>query len=227
MPLARTLRAREGEAPQTTANGAAEPETEQESSMPPQDWVLVARLGRTRGLKGDVYAEGLAEESRFASLGRVWLRKPDGAWAVAGAPLEVESVRPYKGRLVFHFRGIDKIGAAEPLEHCEVVTPKSARPTLREGEYYLGDLVGCEVFDRSSGEKLGTVVNWQEFGGPVTLEVALSARGRGSGQNPDVVWIPFARAICVEIDPAARRLVVDPPVGLLELNQLAGREPEE
>ena len=36
-------------------------------------------------------------------------------------------------------------------------------------------------------------------------------------------WIPFARSICVEIDPQGRRIVVDPPEGLLELN----REPRQ
>ena len=34
--------------------------------------------------------------------------------------------------------------------------------------------------------------------------------------------IPFARSICVEIDPAAKRIVVDLPEGLLEVNERPG-----
>ena len=54
----------------------------------------------------------------------------------------------------------------------------------------------------------------EERKGPVLLEVAV-----GSGRGSDPLLIPFARSICLEIDPAARRIAVDPPEGLLELNE--------
>ena len=87
---------------------------------------------------------------------------------------------------------------------------------MPEGEFYLADLVGCEVFDQRSGHKLGQVSGWQEFGGPQLLEVLADG-------ETQPFWIPFARSICVEIDPQGRRIVVDPPEGLLELN----REPRQ
>lgn len=191
----------------------------------PEDpaWVLVARLGRTRGLRGEIYADGSLEPERFAEFSRVWIRKPGGEPLNGGDPLEVLSIRPYKGRLVFAFAGVDSIEAAEPFEQCEVVVPGAERPPLEEGEYYLSDLVGCEVIHRRTGLRLGEVTGWQQFGGPELLEVAVDGARPG-----DAVWIPFAKAICVEIDPARRRIVVDPPEGLLELNQarVTGPEPD-
>ncbi len=177
-------------------------------------WVMVARLGRTRGLHGEIYADGSLEPERFAELKRIWLRKPGGEPLNGGEPLEVLAIRPYKGRLVFSFAGVESIEAAEPFEHCEAVVPAGDRPALDEGEYYLSDLVGCEVIHRGTGMRLGTVTGWQDFGGPELLEVLADGARPG-----DAAWIPFAKAICVEIDPARRRIVVDPPEGLLELNQ--------
>jgi 16S rRNA processing protein RimM len=180
---------------------------------PAESWVTLARLGRTRGLKGEIYADANEEPERFAELKRVWLRRQDGEFAHGGEALPVVEVRPYKGRLLFRFAGVDSIDAAEGLMECDVVVPREERPALEEGEFYLADLVGCEVFDRKSGRRLGTVSGWRESGGPVLLE--MTAEG---GRPEEAVWIPFARSICVEIDPADRRLVVDPPEGLLELN---------
>ncbi len=179
----------------------------------PDEWVSVARLGRTRGLKGEIYGDSGIEAERLGRLEHVWLRTPEGAWLREREPLEIGKVRAFKDRLVFQFVGVDSIEAAEALERCEVLIPKAERQPLEPGEFYFADLVGCEVFDRASGRKLGVVTGWQQYGGPDVLEVQVE------GAPPETVaMVPFARSICVEIDPAGRRIVVDPPEGLLVLN---------
>lgn len=181
---------------------------------PPVEWVSVARLGRTRGLKGEIYADGWNSPERYGWLKRVWIRNGRGELLNGGEPLEVASVRPYKGRLILRFAGVDSIGAAESFEQCEAVVPAGERPELGEGEFYVSDLAGCAVYEASTGRPVGAVTGWQDFGGALLLEVAPAGSPPG-----EAVWIPFTRAICVEIDPAARRIVVDPPEGLLELNR--------
>jgi 16S rRNA processing protein RimM len=181
--------------------------------------VLVARLGHTRGLRGEIYADSEAEAERLVALKEVWPRSAEGAWLNQSQPLEVSSARPYKGGWVFTFAGLDSIEAVEPFVNCQLGVSAAERPPLAEGEYYLSDLVGCRVLDRASGRELGTVTGWQEYGGPQLLEVLPVGARPGA-----VVWIPFAKAICVEIDPAGRRIVVDPPAGLLELNEPAKDE---
>ena len=184
-----------------------------DSEFRPDEWVPVARLGRTRGLRGEIYGDSGIEAERLGRLEQVWLRTPEGAWLRDREPLEIARVRAYKDRLVFQFVGVESIEAAEVLERCEVLIPKSERQPLEAGEYYFADLVGCEIFDRTSGRKLGVVTGWQQYGGPDVLEVQVE------GAPPETVaMVPFARSICVEIDPAGRRIVVDPPEGLLELN---------
>lgn len=181
---------------------------------PQPDWTVIARLGKPRGLRGEIYGEGPWPAERYAALPGVWLRHPDGSPARGGGSLKPVSVIPYKGRLVFRFEGIDSIEAAEPLRRLDVAIPRESRPDLGEDEVYLADLVGCAVVDCRTGETLGEITGWQDYGGPLLLEVA--ARGEQEG---DALLIPFARSICVDVNPAKRRVVVDLPPGLLDLNR--------
>ncbi|MGA2594720.1 MAG: ribosome maturation factor RimM [Bryobacteraceae bacterium] len=167
---------------------------------PDRDWIAIAVLGRARGNRGELTAVPLSKPERYENLGEVFLF-PDGS------PHEVESAWFHNSRLILKFRGVDTISDAERLEGCEVRVPRSARQPLEPGEYYESDLIGCEVVERDSGACLGLVTGWQETGGSGLLEVAGG------------LLIPFARSICVAIQPEARRIVVDLPAGLKELNQ--------
>jgi 16S rRNA processing protein RimM len=153
--------------------------------------MVVARLLRARGIKGELAAFPLTEHPE--RLKTVYVREK---------PLEVERAWMHKDRLILKFRGVDTRNDAEKLEGAEVSIPAEERPPAPEGEYYLADLVGCEVFD--ADRRLGVVTGWQDNGGPALLEVG------------DLL-IPFAREICVEIDVEGRRIGVNAPEGLLDL----------
>ena len=152
---------------------------------------------RTRGNKGELAAIPLSSH-------------PDRARHVfvnQGA-LVVESVWFHKDQVIFKFQGVDSISQAEPLVGADVCVPPSERSALPEGEYYQSDLIGCEVVD-ASGRALGVIEDWQEYGGPALLAIRTPAGGE--------LLIPFAKSICRTIDLAARRIVVDLPEGLEEL----------
>ena len=175
-----------------------------------RQWVAVALLARVRGIKGEIEALPVGGSlERCQSLGEVVLWWPEGAGPSRQA--EVEAVWPFRDRWVFKFRGVDSISQAEPLLRAEVRIPASARPPVPEGEYYQTDLVGCQVADGRTGEPLGVVSGWREFGGPplVAIEAA-------DGQE---ILVPFAKAIFVEIDVAGRKIRVNLPEGLAELNR--------
>jgi 16S rRNA processing protein RimM len=162
-------------------------------------WVAVAVLGKTRGNRGEITAWALSKPERYQSLASVYLFG-------AGERYEVESTWFHDGALIFKFRGIDSISDAERLTGCEVRVPIEERVPLDPGEFFEADIVGCEVIDRRSGESLGRVSAIEDSGGAGNLVVG------------DLL-IPFARAICVDIDPAARRIAVELPEGLKDLNR--------
>ena len=111
------------------------------------------------------------------------------------------------GSVIFKFRGIDSVTDAELWRGAEVRIPREERLELQPGEFFIGDLIGCEVVERGTGESLGTVTGWDDGGASGLLQV---------GQD---LLIPFARTICVSIDTARRRIEVELPEGLKDLNR--------
>jgi 16S rRNA processing protein RimM len=164
-------------------------------------WVTIALLGKTRGNRGEVTAISLSSKpERYSALTEVFLFG-------SGERREVETTWFHNGTLIFKFRGVDSISDAEMLSGLEVRVPLAERTPLEAGEYFQSDLIGCEVVERTTGARIGAVTDWDDGGGTGLLVV-----------DNDLL-IPFVRAICVEIDPAAKRIAVELPQGLKELNR--------
>jgi len=128
-----------------------------------------------------------------------------GSVFVNGAPMEVENTWMHGDHLIFKFRGVDSISDAEKLAGAEVAIPFEQRAALAEDEVYESDLIGCEVFD-ATGRSLGLVTDFEETGGTPLLRV---------GED---LLVPFAKSICTHIDLEGRKITVNPPDGLLDLN---------
>jgi 16S rRNA processing protein RimM len=172
-------------------------------SSPDAEWVAIALLGKTRGNRGEITAIALSSKpERYEALRDVYLVGKDDL----PVKYEVEETWFHDGTLIFKFRGVDSISDAELLSGAEVRVPFSERVALDPGEYFESDILGCEVVDRGTGESLGRVDAWDEGGGGGILVVG-------------DLMIPFAREICVEIDPAAKRIAVELPAGLQDVNR--------
>jgi 16S rRNA processing protein RimM len=167
--------------------------------------VAIALVGKPRGNRGELTAISLSHKpGRFAELGEVFLFLPGKA---EGERLGLESTWFHDGRLILKFVGVDTIDDAARWSGAEVRIPFSQRAAPEPGAYFQSDLIGCEVVERAGGERLGQVAGWDDGGGNGLLVL-------DSG-----LMIPFARSICVEIDPAGRRIAVELPPGLKELNR--------
>jgi 16S rRNA processing protein RimM len=175
------------------------------------DLVLVGRVARAHGNKGQVIVNldtDFAEE-RFRA-GQVLLVGD------AARPLVIRDMRFHQGRPVVTFEGVETMNDAEALAGAELKVPASDAKALPEGTFYHYDLVGCEVRD-TAGQLVGSVVKVEG-----TMEMSrLVVDGAG-----EPVLIPLVAPICVRIDVAARQIVIDPPEGLIELNdRRPAREP--
>jgi 16S rRNA processing protein RimM len=162
-------------------------------------------LRRARGIRGEVIAESLgSEQDRFsAGLTVTLLRAPTDE---QGRPAELERSWIHQGSLILKFKNIDTRSEAETLQGMFVCIPEEQRPPLTEGQVYLDDLVGCAVFAEDN-RRVGVVTGWQDAGGPVLLEI-----------GPDLL-VPYVPAICREVDVPGRRIAVDLPEGLEDLNR--------
>jgi 16S rRNA processing protein RimM len=172
-------------------------------------FIAIACVLRPQGRKGEVLAEMLTDfPDRFASLQRAFLDEPgNGPRAVT-----VEHTWLHKGKVVLKFAGTDSIDDAEKLRGRYVLVPEEEKIALSAHQYYLSDLMGCQVVVESGGTRrvLGAVTEVQRTGGVDLLKVS---------DGTQEVLVPFAKAICKVIDPEARLIVIDPPEDLLDLNR--------
>ncbi len=169
------------------------------------DLIVVARVVRTRGLRGEVVADLLTDfPGRFEALESVIAIAPDGS----RRSLQIEEHWSHGKRIVFKFADYDSIDQAKELAGLQLAIPASERIELPKDQFYEWELAGCRV-ETIDGKLIGVVSEVMRTGGVEILVVA--------GDAGVEFLIPMAREICVEIDIDKKVVRVDPPEGLLEL----------
>ena len=176
--------------------------------MPP-DWdrmALVGRIARAHGIRGQVIVnlETDFPEERFQPGAELFVNR-----AGLVEPVTVTTVRFHRERPVIGLRGIDDMSAATGLAGSELRVPVERLAQLPLGAFYRHDLIGCRVETRA-GRQVGLVTDVEG-----TMEGSRLVVEAPRGE----VLVPFVAAICTTIDPAGKRIVIDPPDGLLEVNE--------
>jgi 16S rRNA processing protein RimM len=166
--------------------------------------LLVGIVRRPHGLGGEVSVEPLTDvPERFTPGGRVEWRRGENA-----KTLTVLSARTHGGRLLIAFDGIAGVDAARALSGGELEVPEEDALPPRPGWYMSHQIVGWRCEDLA-GRFAGVVRNLETTpaGGLLSIETP-------SGKE---ALVPFVHPIVVLVDDASRRIVIDPPEGLLEI----------
>jgi 16S rRNA processing protein RimM len=168
-----------------------------------EELVAIAKIVKTRGLKGELVADLLTDfPERFGEVDNVTAVGPDGATA----ELTLSDFWFQGGRVILRFVGYDTVEKAEALRNFEICVPESEAVELDEGEFYDWQLQGCRV-ETLDGSEVGIVAELMRNGGTEILVV--------KGAEKDHL-IPFAETICPEVDVENKLIRIDPPDGLLE-----------
>jgi len=173
------------------------------------DWdemVLVGRVARPHGIRGLVIVNPETDfvEERFRVGARLWTRSARG-----DEPLTITSSRVQNGRPVIGLEGFSSIDDVQRLAGLDLRVPEVELQTLDAGMYYHHQLIGCTV-ETMDGERVGDVVRVSGGAAGSVLEV--------DGPRGEVL-IPLTVAICVEIDVGLKRIRINPPEGLLDVNR--------
>jgi 16S rRNA processing protein RimM len=148
------------------------------------------------------------DDDRVFTPGRRAQMIAAGARREAAREVEIEFFRRQHGRSIIKLRGIDSINAAEAWIGAEIrILASEIAP--EEGWFYTFQLKGCRVFTES-GDDLGTVTDVLDPGGVEILQVE---------RDNEETLIPFAKAFVKSIDLDGRRIEVELPEGLRELNK--------
>jgi 16S rRNA processing protein RimM len=191
------------------------------SSNQEQHWVWLARIRRTQGRKGEVFAEILTDfPEKFAERRNLWLvQDPSGSSQPKAEPRSIALIHhwPHKGGIVLHFAGVDSITAAESLIGLGVAIPREERAVLAQDEAYVSDLIGCTLVDVAGPAPvaIGEIEDVDTTAGPAPL---LIVRGKTPGKQADEILIPFAKAYLRLLDLDHKRLEMALPEGLIDLN---------
>lgn len=178
----------------------------------------VGRIARAHGNRGQVIVNSDTDfpAARFREGAELFIERRDRGGPEDPADLvalKVTSMRFQGDRPVIAFDGVATMTEAEALAGRELRVPVEWLAPLPDGVFYRHDLVGCRVED-TRGELIGIVQDVEAGSSGSLLVVSASESKTG-----DEVLIPLAAAICRTIDVAAKRIVVDAPAGLLDVNK--------
>jgi 16S rRNA processing protein RimM len=168
------------------------------------DTVVVGRIGRPHGVRGEVTVEVRTDDPdlRFVP-GAVFATDPP-----ARGPLTVAGRRWHREVLLLSIDGVESREAAEELRDTELHLAIADLPELDDPEvFYDHQLVGLTARLTDESE-LGEVVAVRHEGADL-----LVIRRPDGGE----VLVPFVTAIVPTVDVAGGFLVVTPPEGLLDL----------
>lgn len=169
--------------------------------------LVVARLRKPHGLKGEVAVFPLTDDAETIFRPGRTFTMVDLAGAIVGAPVTIERSRPFHREWLLKFRGLDDRNALESIRDLLLAAPAEELKQPEGDEVYLHELTGFAVRDEGD-QALGLVTGLYEMPSGLMLEV----------QGPKREFLlPYRKEFIRRVDRADRRLVVSIPEGLLDL----------
>jgi len=169
------------------------------------EMAVVGRIARPHGIRGQVVVnlETDFPEARFQAGAELFTERGGRVESVRVIAVRFQNERP-----IIAIDGITTMDQAESLAGAELRVPVQWLAPLPPDTFYRHDLIGCRV-ETAAGDPIGLV---NDVEGTVAGS-RLIIDGRGGE-----VQVPLANEICTTIDVRSKRIVIEPPEGLLELN---------
>jgi 16S rRNA processing protein RimM len=184
----------------------------------PFPYILVAAIVRPQGRHGELLCDLLTDfPEKFAERKHLFLlSESDVDTGLAESAREIalqDFWMPHgknAGRIVLKFAGCDSIEEAEKLAGFSVAIPTQDRALLNEDEFFIGDLIGCEIV--TADGTIGTVQDVDTATAGTTLLTVINAAG-------EEILIPLVKAYLLKADIPAKRIEMALPKGLVEINR--------
>ncbi|AQW53695.1 ribosome maturation factor RimM [Streptomyces violaceusniger] len=166
--------------------------------------LVVARIGRAHGIKGEVTVEVRTDEPELRlGPGAVLTTEPASA-----GPLTIETGRVHSGRLLLRFEGVRDRSAAEALRNILLIAEVDPEELPEDPEeFYDHQLIDIDVVT-VDGTEVGRISEISHL----PYQDLLIVKRPDGGE----VMVPFVSEFVPEIDLEAQRAVIDPPPGLLD-----------
>jgi len=123
---------------------------------------------------------------------------------------KIEAFRLQKTFTIIKLKGVDSITQAQEFIGKDIFCPVEDCSPLKNGEFYFRQIEGCTVITKS-GKQIGCVDDVMSIKDNDLLVV------HGQGRE---FFIPLTQTICLEIDLDKKTIIIDPPEGLLDLDEI-------
>lgn len=120
---------------------------------------------------------------------------------------EIESSKPHNKQFLIKLRGVNHIDGARQHIGATLLVDDAALAALEPGQYYQYQVIGFQVVD-IDGRVIGTLVS--------TLSTAGGEIYVVQGPTKEHL-VPAVKEIVEKVDFAEKKMVINPPVGLLDL----------
>ena len=173
--------------------------------------LVIGRVAKAHGVTGEVVVDVRTDDpaERFAPGAVLRGRKPRGE---PERDYVIESVREHAGRLLVRLTGVGDRNAADEMRGTLFLISTAQLPPIEDpDEFYDHELEGLAV-RTTDGTSVGTVAEVLHTAAGELLSVK-TAEGRE-------VLVPFVSAIVTAVSRAEGIVEIDPPDGLLNIEDL-------
>ncbi len=162
-----------------------------------EEFVTVGKLGRTRGVRGELYIIPLTDfPERFENIREIFISSRDG-WK----PIKVASTGNIGGRLVIRFDGVESKEDAARFTNRELAVTKDQLIELPKDSYYIFELIGCRVYVDGTEEPIGEVFEVDQLPANDVYRIR-------SNENVNFV-VPALKRFVKSVDIAGKKIVID------------------
>lgn len=168
--------------------------------MEKKKFLEIGQIVNTHGLKGEVRVDPWCNGPEFVcDFRRLYLKD--------GAPVEIERARPQKNVAVLKIKGIDTVEQADLMRRTVLYVDR-ADVRLEEGEYFIQDILGCEVRDADTGKVYGKVTDVMKTGANDVYQITDE-----SGKN---FLIPVIDDVVISTDIDSGVILIRPLKGIFD-----------
>lgn len=173
-------------------------------------YLTIGKIVGVHGVRGEVKVLPLTDDvRRFKKIKKCALCKnADNPGEFFVAEINVLSVRIDNDTALIKFEGYEDRTIAERLRNLFIAVDREHAVQLKEGEFFIADLIGLKVVDDVIGE-LGLIADVYETGANYIVQV--------KRRNKKDLLIPFVKDICYETDLDTGLFKVKLPDGLIEI----------
>jgi 16S rRNA processing protein RimM len=171
------------------------------------EYLEIGKIANSHGTRGELKVIPLTDDlARYCELEWVYIGNHD-INDIKGK-YNIENVRITRNNVIIKLKEINDMNGAQSLKGLFIKVDREHAVKLPEDTFFVCDLIGCGVYDESSGAKLGVLNNIIKTGGNDVYEIKTLGK-------KDIL-LPALKSIVKKVQVEENKIWVLLPEGLVD-----------